>query len=342
MVIKEIFNLALNGKSRQQIVEYLNFNHVLTPSMYFKDILNYNVCRIGKKWNLKILDSIIKNEVYTGSLVQGRYQRINHKTHNIVRCAEEDWIKAENTHDEIISKNMFEQVNSILYGRNCKVNSNGELDSFSGYLKCYDCNSNLNKFNRIKNGKKKVFYYCSNYIRNKECSKHYISYEEVEKSVIEILNYRIDIICNLDEIIKEQITFSNIEYTEELNKTKLIEIDKDIKKYTILKNEVMNDYKNDIISKDDFEYYNTSYLYELNNLKLEKEKIENNKNKKIDLDWINKIKNIGKINDLNKFIVNEFIDNIYVTEDRNIKIDFKFDDQYEDLIKYLKSQKIMI
>lgn len=104
----------------------------------------------------------------------------------------------------------------------------------------------------------------------------------------------------------------------------------------------MNDYKNDIISKDDFEYYNTSYLYELNNLKLEKEKIENNKNKKIDLDWINKIKNIGKINDLNKFIVNEFIDNIYVTEDRNIKIDFKFDDQYEDLIKYLKSQKIMI
>lgn len=104
----------------------------------------------------------------------------------------------------------------------------------------------------------------------------------------------------------------------------------------------MNDYKNDIISKDDFEYYNTSYLYELNNLKLEKEKIENNKNKKIDLDWINKIKNIGKINDLNKFIVNEFIDNIYITEDRNIKIDFKFDDQYEDLIKYLKSQKIMI
>lgn len=76
---------------------------------------------------------------------------------------------------------------------------------------------------------KKVFYYCSNYIRNKECSKHYISYEEVEKSVIEILNYRIDIICNLDEIIKEQVTFSNIEYTEELNKTKLIEIDKDIK-----------------------------------------------------------------------------------------------------------------
>lgn len=33
---------------------------------------------------------------------------------------------------------------------------------------------------------------------------------------------------------------------------------------------------------------------------------------------------------------------IFIYEDRNIKIDFKFDDQYEDLIKYLKSQKIMI
>lgn len=133
-----------------------------------------------------------------------------------------------------------------------------------------------------------------------------------------------------------------------------------------LREEVLNNYKGEEIEtiyigggtpsslniNELNELFSITNIFNKNNLKeftievnpedIEKEKIENNKNQKIDLDWINKIKAVGKIDELNKFIVNEFIDNIYVTENRNIKIDFKFDDQYEDLIKYLKSQKIMI
>ncbi|MBE5806457.1 MAG: recombinase family protein [Clostridiales bacterium] len=340
-IIKEIFNMVLNGKSRQQIVEYLNFNHILTPSMYFKNILKYKINNVSDKWNLKILDSIIKNETYIGNLVQGRFERINHKTHNIVRCAEEDWIKVENNHDPIIDKKTFEQVQDILYGRNCKVNKEGVYDTFNGRLKCCDCGSNLNKFNRVKKEKKIVFFYCSNYIRNKKCTKHYITEKEIENAVIKLINQRIDIVCNLEEIINNKIKFSNLEYNEEITKIKLINIDKEIKKYELLKKEIIEDYKNDFISKEDFEYYNNSYMFELNNLKLSKEKIENN-NQKINLDWMYKLKKIGKIDELNKALIDEFIDNIYIGENKCIKISFKYEDQYEELIKYLKSQKCMV
>ena len=340
--IKDIFNMVINGKTRQQIVDYLNFNHILTPSLYFKNILNYKVCRVSSKWNLKMLDSIIKNEIYTGSLVQGRYERINHKTHNFVRCAEEDWIKVENTHEAIVSKLIFEQANSILYGRNCKVNNNGEYYNFTGYLKCIDCGCNMNRNSRVKRGKKKVFYYCSTYRRTKKCSKHYISESEVENALIELLNNQINTATNLTDIIDNKISFSNVEYNNQTNKIKLVEIEKDIEKFEMLMKEVINDFKNDYISKDDFDYYNTNYLYELNNLKLEKEKIETNINNKLDLSWLYKLKDAKKIQKINKTIIDEFIEDIFVYENRNIEVIFKYGSQYDDLIKYLKMKENMV
>lgn len=147
---------------------------------------------------------------------------------------------------------------------------------------------------------------------------------------------------NLSNIINEQITFSNIEYNNTINRIKIVEIDKDIKKYETLIKEVIEYYKNNYITKDDFENYNTSYIYELNNLKLEKEKIENNLNNKINLNWLYKLRDLEKIERLNKKIIDEFIDNIFINEERKIKVVFKYNNQYEDLIKYLKLQKCMI
>lgn len=47
-----------------------------------------------------------------------------------------------------------------------------------------------------------------------------------------------------------------IEYEKEMNKIKLIEIEKEIDKYKRLLKEVSEDYKNDFKSKDDFDDFN--------------------------------------------------------------------------------------
>lgn len=47
-----------------------------------------------------------------------------------------------------------------------------------------------------------------------------------------------------------------IEYEKEMNKIKLIEIEKEIDKYKRLLKEVSEDYKNDFNQKDDFDDFN--------------------------------------------------------------------------------------
>ena len=72
------------------------------------------------------------------------------------------------------------------------------------------------------------------------------------------------------------------------------------------------------------------YLEELNNNKYIKETIERRK----------KIKEIGKLDFIDRNILNELVDVIYITEDEGVEVIFKYKNLYEDSLRYLKSYKL--
>lgn len=90
--------------------------------------------------------------------------------------------------------------------RQAKVNKDGSINFLSGFLKCKCCNNGMIK----RKSKDKVYYYCSNYYRNKIC--------ENNKSISE---------SQLIEIIQEKLNLTNITRLELENKVKYIYIDKD-------------------------------------------------------------------------------------------------------------------
>lgn len=340
-IVKKIFDMALRGISRIKIAKELNDNHILTPSNYFKMKFKYDFPSSADKWTVRTIDYILKNKTYIGTLVQGKKTRISHKTHNFVTIAEDDWIVYKNHHKAIMKEEIFNQVQDILYNRNVRTNKQGNLYKYTGFLKCPDCGSNMHRLTRVKRNIKQTYYYCGTYLKNKNCTGHYILESDLDEIVIRILNQYINLVC--DAVSKaEEVTLSRIEYNSELKKIRLVELEKEIDRYKILLDDVLNDYKFEYISKDDFEDFNSSYMYELNKLRLEKEEIEKEKGRGDSLDWINVFKKTGTISEINRNVVNEFIENIFVHEDKNIEIDLRFKVQYEDLAKYLKSQNSMI
>ena len=146
-------------------------------------------------------------------------------------------------------------------------------------------------------------------------------------------------ITDISEKIDLLYSESNNEYKKSVKQIKLVELDKDIKKYNDLLDGILEDYKKDYILKEDFEKYNKEYLYELNRLRLEREKLNKNENNDIDLKWINDLKNNGKIEKLDRKIISNFINKIYVSDDGSIDIMLKYDSQYENAIKALNYAK---
>ena len=203
-IIIKIFNMILDGKSRKEVSEFLNQNDILTPSEYLKINTNKDVT-VMKKWNPEMVNSILRNENYTGTLFQGKKRKLNYRVDKKINIDKENWIVTENHHEPIISKEKFDIVQDIL-DRQAKVNKDGSIDILSGFLKCKCCNNGMIK----RKSKDKIYYYCSNYYRNKIC--------ENNKSISE---------KGLIEIIKKKLNLTDITRLELENKVKYIYIGKD-------------------------------------------------------------------------------------------------------------------
>ena len=79
---------------------------------------------------------------------------------------------------------------------------------------------------------------------------------------------------------------------------------------------------------------------EINNVEKELQvvKIDNDKNR----NWINTFRNIENIDELNYRLVRDLIDCIYVHENGKITIKFKYQDEFEEAIKFIKDNRRII
>ena len=203
-IIKKIFDMILNGKSRREVADFLNDNDILTPSEYLKINANKDMT-VMKKWNSEMVNSILRNENYTGTLFQGKKRKLNYRIDKKIKLDKENWIVTENHHEAIISKEDFDKVQEIL-DRKSKVNKDGSIDILSGILKCKCCGSNMIK----RTSKGKIYYYCSNYYRTKKCENNKsISKSIVEEFIKKELNITEITRLNIDNNIKYIYVFSN-------------------------------------------------------------------------------------------------------------------------------------
>ena len=186
-IIKKIFDMILDGKSRKEVADFLNQNDILTPSEYLNINTNKDVT-VMKKWNSEMVNSILRNENYTGTLFQGKKRKLNYRVNKKINIDKENWIVTENHHEAIINKEKFDKVQDIL-DRQTKVNKDGSIDILSGFLKCKCCGSNMLK----RSSKGKVYYYCSNYYRKKSCENN----KSLSRSI-------------LDELIKKELKITDI------------------------------------------------------------------------------------------------------------------------------------
>lgn len=115
-IVKKIFNMILLGKSRKDVAEHLSNKNVLTPSLYklSKENTNNKDLIRSKKWNSEIVNRILKNETYTGTLIQNIKTKPNYRTDKLIDVNKDEWIITKNHHEPIISKDKFDEVQQIL------------------------------------------------------------------------------------------------------------------------------------------------------------------------------------------------------------------------------------
>ena len=352
-IVKNIFEWNVNeGLGKIAICHRLNNLGILNPTGHKKIELEQNYNNYGIKnntytWTPSTVRNILSNEVYIGNTVQGKRKTKSYKLHKVEAVPEEDWVRVENTHEAIIDKEIFEKAQE-LSKKDTKVSQKTKkLSIWAGILKCADCKRAMNKKSSTnKNGSKYEYYICSTYRKksNKLCTKHTIKLENLEKAVLQAINLHIDLLINIDDITKE-INQSAYQNTKSKNIGNVIAMrQKDISKFSNFKRTLYEDWKNGDITREEYLEYKQKYeknIEKLNNnivnLQKEKEKIEKQNN--IENDWIERFKKQKKLTELSRDIIVELINSIYIHDNGDIIIEFKFKDEFKQYLNYIKNNK---
>ena len=342
-VVRSIYHWFVNeGYSKMGIAKRLNNMGEPNPEAYKKKKgLKYNNPNSSKNdglWSASTVARILQNEIYTGVMVQGRHRIISYKVHKQIAVPEDEWFVVPNTHEAIIDRETFEKAQA-LHKRDTRT-APGRQDVYilSGFVRCAGCKKAM----RRKTARNLAYYACRTFTDKKTCSKHSIRQDKLEEAVLTALQVQIALVDELSEEIERIDNASVINRENKRLTLALKQAEKQLKQYHDASDSLYLDWKSGDITKEEYRRLKgriaeqTAQLEQ--NISYLKEEVQVMADG-IDTDdpYLTAFLKHKNIQTLNRGIVVELVNMVWVHENGEITVDFNFADEYQRILDYIEN-----
>jgi site-specific DNA recombinase len=157
VTVRQMFGWAAEGMGVGELTRQLNEDGVLPPSHYkWEKGLITSEKLLGKPyWQKRTVTEILKDRVYVGDMVQGKTRKMNGKQLSV---PESEWGCVPNTHEAIVSRELFERVQNRLHQdsekdkavRSAPVAYSPHI--FKGKVFCAHCGHAMHRHRQNKDG----------------------------------------------------------------------------------------------------------------------------------------------------------------------------------------------
>ena len=223
--VRRIFEMYASGISPMKIAETLNSEGIPSPAAYA-------YAQTGQKpkpnvmglWTAVTIREMLNKIIYIGHMPQLCWTSLSYKNHKRYRKDESEWTVVYNTHEPIISQELWDRVQerkkSVAKGRKTKV---GYTHPLSGFLVCADCGNKLKLCTSVSRstGKRLFHFDCGYHIRygKSYCFSHYISASILEEIVLNDIREMAQRITLDEKTIREDFIRHNAELADKAIKS---------------------------------------------------------------------------------------------------------------------------
>lgn len=328
-IVKKIFSLAVKGYTSGNIAKYLNGERIPTPGVYKNRSTNENYQfknPVANLWVATQIKEILQNEVYIGTFICRKISSI--KPREIRYNDKSDYIKFENRHEGLISKEVFEKAGKVVLerGKRGKYKKDENPYSLKGKVKCGHCGYSMNLVRNAKTPK----YVCR---MGESCgSRLRIEVNQLEEVVLKILQQLILVYKEAAKQQKSEKVKCISELSKYREKRRLLEMNMEHCKSSRLmlyrqwkENKITKD--NYIFKRDEYTRQEASYQSSLVDV--------NNMIKQVEFgeapEAPNNMPSLNNVQTLTKALADEFIKRIDVYGIDRVQITWKFQDEEGDI-----------
>lgn len=321
--VKLIFSLACSGHNTSGIVDTLNGLNKPTPYKY-RMLTGANYCgnivcpEEKQLWTTSMVWRIIRNEAYTGTLVQGKYRNVMLGTPSQRTTKEEERYYTKNSHEALVSEEDFEKAQLVIGRVGRSIRSYGADWVLKSKIRCGNCRRRMAYHENV--GERVVF--CEHRATDgshSTCPRENFSYDSIEGAVRNAIR-------NMAVLADDLVEKLETKYSDKLDPAALRT------RYDILKAEqirLYETYTDGFITKDEFIDRKTEMASEIKSLEEQIKNVEE-EDKRVS-SMITRLKAVSETGgtgwkQLTRKVVNALIDNVYVYEGQEIEIIFKAED----------------
>lgn len=327
-VVQDIFKWKIEGLSPAQIADRLNDANVPSPIEYKKaNGSKQRTCFQTKKvalWSAVAIYRILKNEVYTGTLVQGKTTSPNHKVKKTVVKPQSEWARTENAHEPIIAHAQFDLVQKLMLDDTRSPSGATGVHPFSGKIYCADCGSPMVRRVSRCGDKEYAYFICGGNKSDKTfCSSHSIKESVVYDTVLAVVQGHIDAAMNMADALKriDDMAWENREI--EKIKAKISFQEEIIDKNRRLKTGAYEDFKSDFISREEYKAFTAQFDQQIKEASDTIMRLTSERNSVMgglaeQQSWLEQFRKYANIKELTRSTVVNLIDYIHIREKQDL------------------------
>lgn len=328
-VVQWIFKAFAEGTAMKDIRMQLYDKKVHRPSDYRKFGHVYQCDgEVLHEWGDSSVRSLLCRQNYYGDLVQHKYESGLLEGKKCCRITkEEEWIIMENTHEAIISKDLFRMVQSRLEAEKRRKNTEEKADfrAFTNVMYCGKCGRKMVSHKKEED----PTYYCpaAHYIDHRACHKGKIKESKLQEIVITEISNQIRSCCLRKKELGALTEQAFGEICQKCEEEKQ-QLQRQQERMSRQNSERYLDYKEGRISRETYlelkeERIEWEAFFQKRKKELEQEEKQAIQRMKEEKKYLQSLLNIKGKKKLNADLVESLVDKILLYEDGRLEIVFR-------------------
>lgn len=349
-VVRDIFRAKIDGRSAKRIADELNALGVLSPLAYkisrglphpkggFAD-------RPDAKWSATTVIRILQDEIYTGTLVQGRQGTYNHKLRNVIQKPGEEWIRVEDAHEAIIRKRDFDLVQHIM-GLDTRTAPEGEkVYLFSGLLVCGCCGARMTRKTNTVGGKKYIYYHCPTGKKHGCTHPVMLREDDLIQCVLASVQAHIKNVVSVDELLN---SISEETINRELVagcKAQIAENRAQLEQIGVFKAGLYENFVKGMLDKAEYKSLRDGYTERMEELRSAIDQLRQEMERVTDRTserqkWAQQFREFSNMTELDRRAVVTLIQSIRIISKTELKITFRYQMEYEAALQKISQARL--
>lgn len=347
-VIRQIFEMRAEGISYMGICKKLNDAGIPSPGQHK---LNQGIETNNNKkkrivlWNKHKITEILKDIVYIGHLAQKKGSQCLYGGIPYHITSEDEWIVVKNTHEPLISEELFErvqQINSAALERQ-KANTGKydhlpkEKNIYGKKFTCADCGSIMKLHRSISTKKDKVYFTfkCPTYAEHgsRACSDIKMRKADLDDAVFTFIKSQMDVFIDMENTLRRLLAMKKAKLKQNNTQQEIKSLRQKLAHKQSILSGMYVDLKEGLLSQEDYGHHREIITADIKALELKLSEVESAKSETEEqltgeMKWKFMIQRFYDATEMTAEMADAFIETMKLHKDGSLEIKLSYMDEF--------------